>query len=54
MCFISRHFVDPCMCCCALVVQAAVDEARQQLAAGQAVPGILGSLVSAVDENGNR
>lgn len=35
-------------------VQAAVDEARLQLAAGHAVPGILGSLVSAVDEQGNR
>uniref|UniRef100_A0A383WDQ0 Cytochrome P450 n=1 Tax=Tetradesmus obliquus TaxID=3088 RepID=A0A383WDQ0_TETOB len=34
--------------------QAAVDEARLQLAAGHAVPGILGSLVSAVDEQGNR
>ncbi|KAF6258855.1 cytochrome P450 [Scenedesmus sp. NREL 46B-D3] len=33
---------------------AAVDEAREQLAAGQSVPGILGSLVSAVDEHGNR
>lgn len=35
-------------------MQAAVDEARGQLAAGQHVPGILGSLVSAVDEEGNR
>eukprot|EP00882_Tetradesmus_deserticola_P020829 GHRQ01022513.1.p1 GENE.GHRQ01022513.1~~GHRQ01022513.1.p1 ORF type:complete len:200 (+),score=77.64 GHRQ01022513.1:33-632(+) len=38
----------------AAAAQAAVDEARQQLAAGQSVPGILGSLVSAVDEHGNR
>jgi hypothetical protein len=36
------------------LLQAAVDEARVQLAAGQSVPGILGSLVSAVDEQGNR
>lgn len=34
--------------------QAATDEARQKLAAGQHVPGIIGSLVSAVDEEGNR
>lgn len=36
------------------VLQAAADEARAQLAAGQRVPGILGSLVSAVDEDGNK
>jgi hypothetical protein len=28
--------------------------ARQQLAAGREVPGILGRLVAAVDEQGNR
>eukprot|EP00878_Enallax_costatus_P002591 GHUV01002773.1.p1 GENE.GHUV01002773.1~~GHUV01002773.1.p1 ORF type:complete len:523 (+),score=179.47 GHUV01002773.1:316-1884(+) len=33
--------------------QGAVDEARADLAAGKSVPGILGGLVSAVDENGN-
>jgi hypothetical protein len=34
--------------------QAAVETAKQQLSQGQGVPGILGSLVAAVDENGNR
>jgi hypothetical protein len=37
-----------------LLLQSAVDDARVELAAGRAVPGILGSLVSAVDEHGNR
>lgn len=35
-------------------MQGAVDEAREQVAAGKEVPGILGSLVSAVDESGNK
>lgn len=34
--------------------QATVDEARQQLAAGQRVSGVIGSLITAQDENGNR
>lgn len=34
--------------------QATVDEARQQLAAGQPVSGVIGSLITAQDENGNR
>lgn len=34
--------------------QAGVNEVRQQLAAGQAVPGVLARLVAAVDEEGNR
>jgi hypothetical protein len=33
--------------------QEAVDETRAQVAAGREVPGILGSLVTAVDEDGN-
>lgn len=41
-------------CCCVLLPQGVVDEARVDLAAGKSVPGILGGLVSAVDENGNR
>lgn len=35
-------------------VQAAVTAARQQLAAGQAVPAVLGEMVAAQDEEGNR
>jgi cytochrome P450 len=34
--------------------QAAVKEARAELAAGRPVPGILGGLVTAVDEDGGR
>jgi hypothetical protein len=33
--------------------QEAVDAARAKLAAGQEVPGIIGSLTAAVDEEGN-
>lgn len=34
--------------------QQATEDARQKLAAGQFVPGIIGSLVAAVDEHDNR
>eukprot|EP00879_Flechtneria_rotunda_P003830 GHRR01004070.1.p1 GENE.GHRR01004070.1~~GHRR01004070.1.p1 ORF type:complete len:300 (+),score=122.02 GHRR01004070.1:648-1547(+) len=34
--------------------QGCVSEAREQLAHGKSVPGILGSLVAAIDEDGNR
>lgn len=34
--------------------QQATEEARQMLASGKHAPGIIGSLVSAVDEEGNR
>lgn len=34
--------------------QQAVTAARSKLAAGQQVPGIIGSLTAAVDEEGNR
>jgi hypothetical protein len=38
---------------CSFFLQGCAD-ARQQLAAGHEVPGILGRLVAAVDEQGNR
>lgn len=34
--------------------QIGVTKARQQLADGQDVPGVMGRLVAAVDEQGNR